>query len=164
MDVSSVTGAFTGVPYDWFALGGFLILVALDSLRSGIGRACAIALALPMAAWLYSLVPTSVGIGAVSVLDASPNMQLATFGVIAFITYLIVRRIALEYIESGRGEPIQAILAGGAATAVLIVVWLQLPMTDQIWQLSPSVEAAFSEQYRLFWLMGSYIALAFARG
>lgn len=164
MNLEAVTGAFTGVPYDWFAIGGFLLLIALDSLRSGIGRACAIALALPMATLLYALVPSTVGLGAVSVLNASPNMQLATFGAIAFITYLIVRRIALEYIESGTGEPIQALLAGGAATAVLIVVWMQLPMTGDIWQLSAKIQGVFSEQYRLFWLAGSYVALAFARG
>lgn len=164
MDMSSVTGVFTGAPYDLLAIGAFIVLIALDSLRSGIGRACAIALALPMATLLYALVPATVGLGAVSVLNASPTMQLATFGAMAFITYLIVRRIALEYIESGRGEPIQALLASTAATAVLIVVWLQLPMTNEIWPLSGKIQAVFSEQYRLIWLFGSYLALAFARG
>lgn len=164
MDASSVTGVFTGIPYDFIALGGFLLLIALDSLRSGIGRACAIALALPISLLLYALVPSTAALGAISVLNASPDMQLAAFGIITLVTYFIVRRIALEYIESGTGEPIQALLAAGAATAVLIVVWLQLPMAGEIWQLSPKIQAVFGEQFRLFWLMGSYAALAFARG
>lgn len=164
MDMSSVTGIFTGIPYDWLGLGLFLILVALDSLRSGIGRACAIALALPMATMFYTLLPSTIGIGALSVLNESPKMQLITFAVLAFMTYLAIRRIALEYIESGTGEPVQALLAGTAASIVLIVVWLILPMTGEIWQLNPKIQAVFAEQYRLIWIFGSYVALAFARG
>ena len=164
MNLETVTGIFTGIPYDWLALGGLIVVVALDSLRSGIGRACAIALSLPLASILYALIEQTAFLKDVALLDSSPAAQLATFGVIALVTYLLVRRIALEYIDSGAGEPMQALLAGAAATAVLVIVWLQLPMSGEVWQLSDKVRAIFAEQYRLIWLLGSYLALAFARG
>ncbi len=164
MNLDAVTGVFTGIPYDWLALGGFIVIIALDSLRSGIGRACAIALSLPLATVLYALVEQTAVVGNLALLDSSSVAKLVTFGVIAIATYLLVRRIALEYVESGTGEPIQALLAGGAATAVLVVVWLQLPMSADVWQVSDKVQAIFAEQYRLIWLLGSYLALAFARG
>src|SRR3989344_81348 len=164
MNLDAVTGVFTGIPYDWLALGGLIVIVALDSLCSGIGRACAIALSLPLATVLYALVEQTAVVGNLALLDSSSVAKLATFGVIAIATYLLVRRIAMEYVESGTGEPIQALLAGGAATAVLVVVWLQLPFSGDVWQVSGKVQAIFAEQYRLIWLLGSYLALAFARG
>lgn len=164
MNLDAVTGIFTGIPYDWLALGGLIVAIALDSLRSGIGRACAIALALPVASVLYSLVEQTAVIGNLAFLDSSSLAKLATFAVMALATYLLVRRIALEYVGSGTGEPIQALLAGAAATAILAVVWLQLPMSGDVWQVSDKVRAIFAEQYRLIWLLGSYLALAFARG
>jgi hypothetical protein len=164
MDLGAVSGALSGIPYDWFALGGLLVLIAVDSLRSGIGRACAIALSLPLAAFLYSLLGQTAFIANVAILNSSAVAQLATFGVLFVVTYLVVRRMALEYIDSGTGEPVQALLASAAATAVLAVVWLLLPMTAEVWQVSGKVQAIFSAQYGLIWLLGSYLALAFARG
>lgn len=164
MNLDAATALFSGIPYDWIALGFLAILIALDSLRSGIGRACAISLALPVSLILYLLIEKTVGLNNIALLDSSPAAKLVTFGVIALGTYLLVRRIALEYVESGRGEPIQALLAGAAATAVLIVVWLQLPMTTEVWGLTGTIQAIFAEQYRFIWLLGSYLALAFARG
>jgi hypothetical protein len=164
MNLDAATGILTGIPYDWLALGGLIVVIALDSLRSGIGRACAIALALPIASVLYALVEQTAVVGGFALLDSSSLAKLATFGVMALAAYLLVRRMSLEYVESGQGEPIQALLAGGAATVVLVVVWLQLPMSGDVWQVSDNVRAVFAEQYRLIWILGSYLALAFARG
>ena len=164
MNLDAVIGMFTSIPLDWIILGALVVLIALDSLRSGIGRACAISLALPAALLLFSLSQKAVILKDVDSLNSSPMIQLAVFGIIALACYLLARRMALEYIESGTGEPIQALLAGGAATVVLIVVWLQLPMTDSVWHLSDKVHAVFSESYRLVWLLGAYLGLAFARG
>ncbi|OGG60010.1 hypothetical protein A2765_00910 [Candidatus Kaiserbacteria bacterium RIFCSPHIGHO2_01_FULL_56_24] len=164
MDLHSVTGFFTGIPLDWIILGVLVILIALDSLRSGIGRACAIALALPVAVLLYSLVEKTAVLGTVSALSATPMAQAITFGVIAVVCYLLVRRMALEYVESGTGEPIQALLAGGATTIVFIIAWEQVPALQSLWHMSDRVNAIFSESYRLIWLLGAYVGLAFARG
>ena len=159
-----VTGIFSGIPYDWLIFGAMTLVIALDSLRSGIGRASSIALSLPIAGVLYQLLPATVGISSITALSASPAAAAGTFAVVAVATYLLVRRIALEYIESGVGEPVQALLAGCAATVVIIVVWLYVPVLEPIWQLSDKVHAIFSESYRLIWLFGAYLALSFARG
>lgn len=164
MDLHSVTGIFTGIPIDWIILGVLGVIVAIDSLRSGIGRACAMALALPVAVLLYSLVEKTAVLGTVSALSSTPMAQAITFAVIAVVCYLLVRRMALEYVESGTGEPVQALLAGAAATVVFIIAWQQVPALQSLWHLSPQVSAIFSESYRLIWLLGAYLALAFARG
>jgi hypothetical protein len=164
MDISSVTGIFTGIPIDWIVLGVLVVIIAIDSLRSGIGRACAIALALPLAVLMYSLVETTAVLGSIGALSATPMAQAITFGVIAVVCYLLTRRMALEYVESGTGEPVQALLAGGAATVVFIIAWQQVPALQSVWHLSDQVSAIFSESYRLIWLLGAYLALAFARG
>ena len=164
MDLDAITRLFTGIPFDWLILGGLAVLLALDSLRSGIGRACAIALALPIAAFLFSFVEKTAVLSGIGTLSASPAAESATFGVVFIACYFIVRRMALEYVESGTGEPIQALLAGVAATIVVVIVWLQIPALSELWQLNDSIQAFFSESYRLLWLLGAYSALAFARG
>lgn len=164
MEVDALAALLQGIPYDWLVFGGVTLLIALDSLRSGIGRASSIALSLPIAGILYELLSKTVGISSITALTASPAAQAGTFAVVALASYLLVRRIALEYIESGVGEPIQALLAGCAATVVIIVVWLHVPVLEPIWHLSDKVHALFSESYRLIWLVGAYLALAFARG
>lgn len=164
MNLDAVTGMFTSIPLDWIILGALVVLIALDSLRSGIGRACAISLALPLALFLFSQLQKAIVISDISALRDNTLVQGGVFVVLALASYLLVRRIVFEHIDSGTGEPIQALLAGGAATAVLIIVWLQLPMTDSLWHLSDKVHAVFSEPYRLVWLLGAYLGLAFARG
>lgn len=163
MDVGSVTGIVAGIPYDWLALGGIVVLLALDSLRSGIGRASALALSLPLALVLFSLVAQTAFVGSLP-LPATPMAQLAVFGVLTFLLYFAVRRMGLDYVDSGRGEPVQSLLAGVAAGVVVIIVWLLLPMSGEIWNVSNQIHAVFAEQYRLLWFMGAYLALAFARG
>lgn len=162
--MSVVTGIFSGIPYDWLVFGFVALIIALDSLRSGIGRASSIALALPIASVLYGLFGKTAGFSSIEALTATPLAQALSFGVVALATYLLVRRIALEYIESGVGEPIQALLAGCAATAVIIVIWVHVPALEPIWKLSDKFHVIFSESCRLPWLLGAYLALAFARG
>lgn len=163
MNLDTFTALFTGIPFDWLILGGIVVLVALDSLRSGIGRACAIALALPLSLSLFYLLEKTVILKDVAIISSSSTTETITFGLVALLVYLLVRRISLEYIESGTGEPVQALLAGGAATTVFIVVWMQFP-SNSVWQLSGNLNTIFAEPYHFIWLMGAYLALAFARG
>ena len=164
MNIDAVTGMFTGIPIDWIILGALVVLIALDSLRSGIGRACAIALALPLAFVLYSQFQKAFFVSQIEILFTNQLAQAGVFILLSLAAYILVRRMASDYIDSGTGEPIQALLAGGAATIVCIVIYLQVPVFDSLWHLSDRVQAVFSESYRLWWLLGAYIGLAFARG
>ncbi len=163
MDFGMVTGFFSGIPFDILILVGAMIVIALDSLRSGIGRACAIALSLPIALSLVNLIEKTFVIKDVAILSSSARAEVISFAVMFLLVYLLVRRISLEYIESGMGEPVQALLASAAAVAVFVVVWMQFPASS-VWPMGESVRAIFAEQYHFAWLMGSYLILAFARG
>ncbi len=152
---------FSAMPMDWLILGGLVILIALDSLRSGIGRALTIVLALPLAYFLFTLVPASV-IGGGELL-ASPASQAGMFGVLFVAMFFLVRRMGLDYMDSGAGEPLQALISGGAVAVIVACIWLQVPVLSDFWALSDQLSAVFDESFRLFWLAGSYGALAFAR-
>lgn len=159
--LSSILGA---VPLDWLILGGILIGIALDTLKSGMGRAVAIAVSLPVTAFLFSLTESAFLLSAAGGFLNSAMMRLGLFAVLAGGMYFLVRRMGLDYIDVGHGAPVQALLTGAAATVVFVVVWLQIPLLTDFWRFSDQVNAVFLEPYRLIWLIGAYLALVFARG
>jgi len=160
--LGSATSLFSAMPMDWLILGGLIILIALDSLRSGVGRALTIALALPLVYLLFTLVPMSI-LGGGDLL-ASTAAQAGLFGALFVAMFFLVRRMGLDYMDSGAGEPLQAIIAGGAVAVIVACIWLQVPVLSDSWALSDQLSTVFAESYRLIWLAGAYAALAFARG
>ncbi len=162
--METVTGLFASVPVDFFILGGIVLVLAVDSMRSGIGRAAALAVALPLGLLLYSLVSKAVVLKDIEFLTSSSLVQAGTLAVIIVLSYLLVRRMGLEYVDGGLGEPVQSTLAAAAVSVIFAVVWLQMPALSDIWQFGPKIETVFSEAFRLPWLIGAYAALAFARG
>lgn len=163
MNFDAITGIFAGIPYDWIGLGLFALFLAFDSLRNGIGRACALSLALPIALFFHTIIDRTIVLKDLPMLDAQGMPAAGIFLGIVLVTYFLVRRMGVEHMESGIGEPIQSLFAAAAATAVLIVVYLQSPFMEA-WGLSGVLQQFFAEGYRLFWLVGAYAMLAFARG
>jgi hypothetical protein len=161
--MSGVFSLFTALPVDWLILGGIAVVVALDSLRSGIGRAISLSLALSLALLIFPLVEQTVFIGTLEILQ-TPAMQAALFGALTAALFLLMRRLGFDYLDSGMGEPVQALLAGAATAVVLICVWLQVPILNDWWTFNTTIQTFFAEQYRLLWLLGAYAVLAFARG
>ena len=145
-------------------LGGVALILAADSLRSGMGRAAALAVALPLTLVLHSFLKTAVVLGSVSALSGSSMVQAGVFAVLLALSYFMVRRMGLDFLNGGTGQPIQAILVGVAAAAILAIVWLQVPVLSQILPFSGQTKAILAEQFRFWWLLGAYLALAFARG
>ncbi len=162
--METVTSFFSSVPLDYFILGGIVLFIALDSLRSGIGRACAIAVALPLSMLLYPLLKSAILLGSATFLFATPISQALTFGGVLVLSYFLARRMGLEFIDGGMGEPIQAIIAGISIAIIFTVIWLQLPALDTLWHFNDQITALFAEKFRLWWLFGAYAALTFARG
>jgi hypothetical protein len=160
--MGNITAFFTAVPIDYFFLAGIVIFVALDSLRSGIGRAAALSVALPLALLFHALLDNTIAIG--GMIPDSAMIQAVVFGVIVALSYLLVRRMGLEYISGGIGQPVQALIAGVALTVIFLVVWLESPVLEALFQFQPQITAFFNESYRLLWFLGAYAALAFARG
>jgi hypothetical protein len=163
MGLGNIQEFFGSLPLDWIVLSVIVIVVALDSLRSGIGRALAVSVALPLTYLLFTLADSAFLTWAQG-LFSTPFMQVAVFAALFVAVYVLVRRMGLDYVDSGMGEPVQAILAGVATAVVFVCIWLQEPVLGNLWQMSGQIVTAFSEQFRLWWLLGAYAALAFARG
>ncbi len=163
MDLSAVQGFLDALPIHWFFIGGFFVLVVLDSLRSGTARATALAVALPFASFVSALIPQTAFLKDQAFISQGYG-PLIIYGFLFLVFYMLLRRMGLEHFESGIGEPIQSLLAALAVSAVLILVWVHTPALPAFWGLGEPFSSFFAEPYRLFWLVGSYLALAFARG
>ena len=159
--MDSLQGVFQSVPLDYFFLGGIAIVVALDAMRSGIGRAAALVVALTSALFFSSLLQDTAFIGT---MVASPILEIVAFVALVAANYFFLRRMGLEYLSGGIGQPLQSVLAGVATAAVCAVIWLSVPGLSDYWEFGSGIQAIFSEQFRLLWLLGAFGALAFARG
>lgn len=161
--MGNITDYISSVPLDYFVVGGIILIVAIDSLRNGIGRAAAIAVALVLTVVFHDLLAATAFLGSQSFLSTGMTAAGAVLALV-IVSYFLVRRMGLEFIDGGMGQPIQAALASLAVTIVLIVTWLGIPALTDVWQFNAQIQALFSESYRLFWLLGAFAALAFARG
>ena len=162
MDFSSVTGMFTSLPTDWIVLGAVVAFVALDALRSGSGRAVALVVSTPVALLLFSAFKSAAVLASLGTQLTTPLLQAVLFIVLTFAVFLLVGRMSANWI-SDSGAPLQALLAGLAATAVLTVTWVSVPAFDALWDFGGQVRNIFGEPYRFWWVIGALGILAFIR-
>lgn len=159
--MEGLQGMFQIVPLDFVILGGIAIIVALDSVRGGIGRASAIVVALISAQFLSSLLNDTAFIGA---MVSSPMMEVGAFLLLVGASYFTLRRMGLEYVSGGIGQPMQSAIVGVAVAIVCAVTWLSIPALSDYWEFGRQISTIFAEQFRLIWILGAFGALAFARG
>lgn len=159
MNLDAVTGFFSHVPTDWIIIAVFAIFVGFDTVRSGSGRAVALALSLPAALFLTDTLPHASILTGLTEQFSSPVLKAVLFGIVFVATYLLVRRMSASY-RTGSGEVMQSLMAGTAAIAVVVVVWLQVPELQSVWSFGPQVQAVFGEAYRFWWIALSYTTLA----
>lgn len=162
MDLSFVTGMFTSLPTDWIILGAAAAFIALDALRSGSGRAMALVVSTPVALLLFSAFKNAAVLASLGTQLTTPLLQAVLFIVLTFAVFLLVRRMSANWI-SDSGAPLQALLAGLAATAVLTVTWVSIPAFDALWDFGGQVRNIFGEPYRFWWVLGALATLAFIR-
>lgn len=160
MNLDAITGFASHVPTDWIVIIAFAILVAFDAIRSGTGRACALVLSLPITLFLISELPHAKILSGIAEQFETPTLKAVLFGIIFVVAYILVRRISPPY-RNNNGASIQAIIAGIATVAVVVVVWLQVPELQSIWHFGAQVQAVFGEAYRFWWVAGAFAALAF---
>ncbi len=163
MTLNAATGFFSYIPTDWIIIFALAVFIAFDALRSGFGRATAIALSLAATLFLASSLSQARILSGVAGQFSTPVLKAVLFGIIFVFVYLLVRRITATY-RAHSGEIIQSLMAGAAATAVLVTIWLAAPELQSVWHFGPQVQAVFGEQYRFWWMALSYLALAFVRG
>lgn len=152
----------SSIQTDWIIIAAVLILVAAYTLRFGTDIPAALALALPSANVLDSLLPHAAFLGSLSGSLSSSAAQAGIFlAFAAALTFLFSRVIST--FGAGSGSFFAAIFASAAMTIMLLTFWVQLPALETLWHFGPSIQAAFAEQYRFWWMVGSFVALAVAR-
>lgn len=163
MNMASINVFFSHIPTDWIIIVILAILIAFDAMRAGTDRACAFALSLPATLFIAAELSSAGFLSGFAAQFTSPVLQAALFGVVFVLTYFLVHRMSVQRARSG-GQVVQALMAGIAATTVLVVVWLIVPELQSVWHFGPQVQAVFGELYRFWWIIVSYAALAFIRG
>jgi len=161
MNIASFPISSAYFSIDWILIGVLVVVIALDAMRSGSARAGSIAIAAPLALLLSGAVSQAAFIGSVVGQFSGASAQALLFGAIFIVTFLFVNRIVDSF--SGSGGLVQATFAGIAATAVLLVVWLQVPGLQSLWHFGPQIQMIFGEAYRFWWLIVAYAALAVVR-
>ena len=161
MNISAVADILTHWPIDWILIGAFAAFAALDAMRNGPTRATSLMLSLPAALLLVANLPNALFIGTLVAQFTTPLAQAGLFAVVAVALYFVIHRVIFTF--SNGLPPIQSFIAGLAAAIVLVVVWLQVPGLDAVWNFGDQVQAVFGEAYRFWWLAASYIALAAVR-
>lgn len=162
MELGNLTNFFGAVPADWIIIGIFVVICLFDAIRSGSGRIATIGLAITLAVPLSGALSKAAFLGALSGQFNTPVLQAALFGATLVVLYFILRRIFIDYGETG-GQPIQAMFAAVAVTALIATAWVQTDVLSSVWNFGPQVKNVFGEAYRFWWLIGSFAALAFSK-
>ncbi len=154
---------FSQFPIDWAIVIVFFIIVTFDALRSGPSRAATISLAWPIALFAFGLLPQTFLIGKIflTIQSQSPIAQAAVFLILLVGFFALIYRTT--HIFGSSNGFLFALLAGMSATIITITLWLQEPALQVIWHFGPQIQMIFGGAYTLFWLIGSYIALAFIK-
>lgn len=162
MDVQSVSSFFLQVPIEAVAALVFVGLLAFDAYRSGTGRATAFALSMPIAHTLFLMIPHTIGISGLSASLESPMLQTGLFVVLFAATFFLIHRMLMA--SFGIPSPFMLALLCGVATLVVgVVTILQIPALVTVLHPSTMVQAIFAAPYHFIWIIGAYLALAFAR-
>jgi hypothetical protein len=162
MNAGSVMTLITGGYSDWLLIGVFIVILTIDALRSGSTRATALALALPIALWLDGALPHTIIVGTIVSQFSGPLPHAVFFLVLLVLLFLIMYRVVASYGDSG-GAPLLSLLASIACAIILVVVWIQVPGSDSMWQFGSQIQTIFAENYRFFWPLIAYIILAYVR-
>lgn len=159
MNLQSALSAFSGVPADWIIIGALFIIVTADAVRAGSVRAAAIALSFPLAAVLYQLIPGTVVLSAIAKQFPTSIEQAALFAIIEIVVFVCIHQMLFSY--DRYSSVLSAGVCGLAAVIAVLVVWTETPVLQSLWHFDTQIQAIFGSSYRLFWLVGSYLALAF---
>ena len=162
MSIESVLGIFTNIPVDWAILAVFAIFAAFDVVRSGAQRVSMLALALPATVFLIAALSSDAILGPISKQFSTPVLQAVLFAIILVVMYVLAGRLGISY-GGESGQPLQALLAGLAVTAILVCIWIGTPALQAVWHFGTQVQGVFGESYRFWWILGGYGALAFIR-
>ncbi len=161
MDLS-VLENLSSLPADWIIIGSFALLMLVDALRVGSARISTLSIAALVALLINQSIASAAFFGPVSAALSTPVLQAIFFSVVYILIFFLIRRVYIDYGEL-HGQPLQAIFAAIAVTALILVVWVQVPALSYIWLFSQQVQGVFGEAFRFWWILVSLAALAFAK-
>lgn len=157
-----LSALFAHPPMDVIVFLVVAVILFVDSLRSGTGRAAAVALAAPAAYFLNSALAHAAVLSSILSSISGALVHAVLFGAIFVFLVIFFHRIMYSYGGSSSGA-LQSLLASLAATAVLIVVWLQIPSLATVWHFGAVFQSLFGTLYAFWWIAAAYILLAFVR-
>ncbi|KKU27193.1 MAG: hypothetical protein UX39_C0003G0032 [Candidatus Magasanikbacteria bacterium GW2011_GWA2_46_17] len=157
-----VANSLSSIPLDWMVIVGFGIILAFIVMRTGISRAVALALSLPVALLIFSELTQARFLAGIGAQLGTPIMKALVFIIPFVVIYYFVHQMIDTY-GSGNGAITQALLASIATVVVVVVVWLQVPELQSLWHFGSQIQSIFDEQYRFWWLVCAYSTLAFVR-
>jgi hypothetical protein len=162
MDFGSSLNVLESIPVDWIIIGVFFLLVAADALRGGSSHAMAFCLSLPISLLIFQSITKTIALGALDAQMQLPLEQAVLFLIIEAVLFVCVNQMLFSF--EHYTSLLSSSVAAFASTIVLLVVWIQIPVLQSIWHFGPQIQIIFGQSYRLFWLLASYLALAFIGG
>jgi hypothetical protein len=162
MDVSALQSMFSTLPVDVVAAVLFATIITVLTLRAGASVAIAFSISILLSQILFASLTNTFLIGAAASGISSPyvggGIYLALTLVLTFILYR-----ATSTVVDDSARPLLAILTGAATTIVVLTAWHLAPSLQGLWHFNPMVQAAFSEAYRLYWLIVAFTIFAFVK-
>ena len=161
MDIQAWWALVEKWPTDWIILGALATFVALDTMRSGTARASALALSLPATLILTNSLPQASFLGPFTEAFTAPAIHVFFFAVLFILIYFATHRTI--FVFSDGGGIIQSCIAGISAIVILVLIWLQFPAFDSMWNFGDQVRTIFAPAYEFWWFIAAYVGLLFAR-
>lgn len=163
MSLDSIVSVLLQWPTDWVLICTFAVLVTVDALRSGAGKAASLAFALPISLLALSTLPHSAFIGLSAQQLATNDMATAAVFLVFIVAFYLFARRTLGFWDDTAGAPLQSVLIGISCAIIVVIMWLHVPALASIWSFSPQLHAIFGEAYRLWWMIAAYATLAYVR-
>jgi hypothetical protein len=161
MDIHSIVGMFAGIPLDWLIAGTALVVMVLGTMLRGTIYPTALSLSLPVALILFNAASHTAFMGGIARQFSTPIEQVVLFAILTVIVFICMYRICTTFDHSS--PPLVALVASLATVIIVIVFWIQITPLEFLWRPGAQMQSLFGDQYAFFWLIGAYLALAFAR-
>ena len=149
----------TSVPADWLIIGGAIVVLILIAMYAGSSNVISLALGSLVASSLLPLVPNTVCLSSIN--TSSDTTMAAVFFAMMFPLTFIFRWMTSDVL--GITTPIQAIIAGVAGAAMLLLVWTQTPVLTALWDFGGLIDLIFTEPYRIWVVLASLLVLSFSK-
>jgi hypothetical protein len=161
MDLTSITGFFAHISFDWIFLAGIGLLAFLDAMRGGSARAVALGISFPLTYILVALMPGAQLMGNIEAQFSSSLARGALCAIVLVLCFLLLYRITDNF--GSEGGFLQSFAAAFGLAVLVALFWGLIPGFAALYEPSAQIQGIFAEAYRFWWFLVALAALAFAR-